>query len=99
MKEFLSEHVGWMYWTWASATVLVVLVASIAGIAIWEKVSPGTARRGFLPMVTQRGDRFFVCVMATIGIHFLWLGLIGTQMILAATLISAVVFGVIFRWG
>jgi len=42
---------------------------------VWELRSPTVARRGFLPMPTTRGDRFFVGLLATAFILMAWLGL------------------------
>ena len=97
--EWLADQFRWMYWTWASAAVLLVLVSCIAGLSIWTKLAPDSPRRGFLPMETTRGDRFFVGVMTLIGLHLIWMATFGTQAVVVATVASVVAFAIIFRWG
>jgi predicted small integral membrane protein len=47
----------------------------IAGMLVWELVSPTVERRGFLKIPTTRGTRFFVGLLGTAYIHLAWLGL------------------------
>ena len=89
---------GWMAWTVPSAMFFVILIGSLAVLLIWELVSPTKARRGFLPIPTTRGDRFFVSLLAAAFIHMAWLGLTEATPWWALG-ISAVVGAMIGRWG
>jgi predicted small integral membrane protein len=63
-----------------------------------EILRPSAPARGFLPMVTTRGDRFFVSLLSAAFIHLLWLGLLDNGL-LAASGISALVAVLLMRWG
>ena len=88
----------WMAWTTPSAVFFSVIIGAIVALLIWELVSPTVARRGFLPMPTTRGDRFFIGLLATAFIHMAWLGLTGASPWWALA-ISAAIMAAIGRWG
>ena len=67
-------------------------------LAVWEVLSPTPLRRGFLPMATTRGDRFFISLLGAAFVHMGWLAL--TDVTLWAALgVSLVVAAIIGRWG
>jgi predicted small integral membrane protein len=87
-----------MAWTWQTATFFVVIFLLLAGMTVWELVSPGGAqRRGILGLDTTRGDRLFISLLGSAFIHLAWLGLVGTNLWWA--LILSLVYAVcVFRW-
>jgi predicted small integral membrane protein len=88
----------WMAWTAPSAVFFAIIIAAIGGLLVWELRSPNVARRGWLPMPTTRGDRFFIGLLAAAFIHIAWLGLtLATPW--GALGISALVMAMIGRWG
>lgn len=99
MAEWFEQNLGWMYWTTPSALVFVVLFVAIVGMGVWDRFSPGYARKGFLPMVTTRGDRFFVAVMTLVGICLLWLAFLGATHLWGPLALATLAFAVILRWG
>ena len=88
----------WMAWTPPSAIFFAAIFAALIGLAIWELISPTVARRGFLPMPTTRGDRFFIGLLTAAFIHMAWLGLTMASPWWALTA-SAVAMAVIGGWG
>jgi predicted small integral membrane protein len=88
----------WMSWTTPTAALFAIIIGAIIALAIWEHVSPTVERRGFLPMPTTRGDRFFIGLMATAFIHMAWLGFT-TAPLWWALAISLAAMAVIGRWG
>jgi predicted small integral membrane protein len=88
----------WMAWTAPSAVFFAIIIGALAVLLVWELVSPTVARRGFLPMPTTRGDRFFIGLLTTAFIHMAWLGLTLASPWWALG-ISAVAMAVIGRWG
>jgi predicted small integral membrane protein len=88
----------WMAWTAPTAALFAAIGAAIAGMLVWELISPTVVRRGFLPMPTTRGDRFFLGLLATAFIHMAWLGLTMRSPWWALA-ISAAAMAVIGRWG
>lgn len=98
MTEWFQAHLGWMYWTVPSAMLFAILICAIIGMGIWDRISPGYARRGFLPLLTTRGDRFFIGVMTLVGIYLVWLAFLGTSHLWAPLAIAAAMFAAIIRW-
>jgi predicted small integral membrane protein len=88
----------WMSWTTPTAILFSIIIGAIVALAIWERISPTVERRGFLPMPTTRGDRFFIGLLATAFIHMAWLGLTMASPWWALA-ISAAVMAIVGRWG
>jgi predicted small integral membrane protein len=62
-----------MHWTWKSGLAFVLLAALLSGLAILDRYQPGYARKGFLPIVTTRGDRVFMSLACFLAVVFAWL--------------------------
>ena len=99
MADFYDNYIQWMYWTPASLIFFGAIVLALIFMTIWDIRSPSIARRGFLPIATTRGDRLFISIMTLIGVHLVWLAVMGTGMILVATAIATVAVGAVARWG
>ena len=54
------------------------------------------ARRGFLPIVTTRGDRLFISLLGSAYIHLAWIGLTGFA-VWIATMISVLFLVIVMR--
>jgi predicted small integral membrane protein len=90
--------IGWMAWTPVTASFFTFIVLMLIGMTVWQILSPSIARRGFLPIVTTRGDRLFISLLGSAYIHLAWLGL--TEMaVWIATMISVVYLVTVMRWG
>ncbi|HEX2688577.1 MAG TPA: DUF2160 domain-containing protein [Kofleriaceae bacterium] len=88
----------WMAWTVPSAVFFAVIIGCLVALLLWELLSPTVMRRGFLPMPTTRGDRFFIGLLCSAFLHMAWLGLTAASPWWAFG-ISAVAMAVIGRWG
>jgi predicted small integral membrane protein len=89
---------AWMSWTLPVAVFFVGIGLLLAGMTIWELRSPGVARRGFLPMVTTRGDRLFIGLLAAAFLNLAWVGLTDASQWGGA--VGGLAFVVIImRWG
>ena len=87
-----------MAWTRPVAIFFIAIAAMLAIMTIWVLRSPTVARKGFLPLVTTRGDRLFIGLLSAAYINLAWTGLTDmTQWI--ATAISGVILAVTMRWG
>lgn len=64
----------WMVWTTPVAIFYTIIGLSLVGLTIWEIKSPTIPRKGFLPMITTRGDRYFIGLLGSAFINLLWLG-------------------------
>ncbi len=70
----------------------------LVAMTIWELRSPTNLRRGFLPMATTRGDRFFISLLLAAFGHLAMLGL-GDLPLWWATLGATLLAVLILRWG
>jgi predicted small integral membrane protein len=88
-----------MYWSLPSALFLLFIIVSIVSIGICDIIKPDIIRKGFLPIKTSRGDRLFIGIISTIGIHLLWLAFIGNVFIIGALILSLLWFFIEAIWG
>ena len=64
----------WMAWTLPTALFFVAVGVLLVGMTLLELRRPCVARRGFLPLVTSRGDRLFIGLLASAYLHLLVVG-------------------------
>jgi predicted small integral membrane protein len=85
-------------WTPPTAAVFVGLGVLLCAMTAWAHVSPPVARRGFLRMETDRGDRFYIGLISAAVFLVGWIAVTHVSMwlALALALLLAVVIG---RWG
>ncbi|GII02176.1 DUF2160 domain-containing protein [Planobispora takensis] len=88
----------WMVWTPPTALVFVGLGLLLAGMAVWAKISPPVARRGFLRIETDRGDRLYIGLISAAVVLTVWIAVTDLSMWLAlgCALLVALVIGI---WG
>jgi len=87
-----------MAWTVQTAAFFICIAVALAIMTFWELRNPTETARGFLPMATTRGDRFFISLLSAAFIHLFWLGTFSGP-ILIASLLSIVWAVVLMRWG
>ncbi|MFN2411368.1 MAG: DUF2160 domain-containing protein [Halomonas sp.] len=66
---------SWMVWTVPTAIFFSAIAAMLAGMTVWEIISPTIERKGFLPITTTRGDRLFVglSIWLALAASLVWL--------------------------
>lgn len=69
--EFTLE---WMMWTLPTAGFFITIALALVAMSVWDVISPSVERKGFLPLRTTRGDRFFIGLLSSGYIHLAWLG-------------------------
>lgn len=67
----------WMVWTTPVAIFFTCIAAMLAVMTVLEVKRPTTPRKGFLPMVTTRGDRLFIGLLIAAYINLIFLGMAG----------------------
>lgn len=67
----------WMVWTTPVAVFFTCIVLMLIGMTVWEIKSPTVERKGFLPMVTTRGDRLFIGLLGAAYINLAFIGMAG----------------------
>ena len=67
----------WMVWTTPVAIFFSCIALMLAAMTFWELKAPNVARKGFLPMVTTRGDRLFIGLLGAAYINLAFVGLSG----------------------
>ena len=88
----------WMAWTPVTAGFFLTIALLLACMTVWELVRPTRERRGFLPITTTRGDRFFIGLLGSAFIHLFWLGLTPWP-VWGALLVAVVYLATILRYG
>lgn len=88
----------WMAWTWPTAAFFLCVALALAVLTLLELRFPTRLRRGWLPIPTTRGDRFFIALLAAAAVHVSWLALTDAA-VLWASVISLVVAAVLMVRG
>ncbi|TMR13069.1 hypothetical protein ETD86_31400 [Nonomuraea turkmeniaca] len=88
----------WMVWTLPTALVFVGLALLLVVMTVWARVSPPVARRGFLRIETDRGDRLYIGLISAAVVLTAWMAVTDLSMWLAlgCALLVVVVIGI---WG
>jgi predicted small integral membrane protein len=88
----------WMYWTTPIAIVFIGLITMIAGMTIWGHYRTPVLRKGFLRIVTDRGDRLYIAFVVFAFLMVLSFALSIPSALISA-LVAASVSAVILKWG
>ncbi|GKS03625.1 DUF2160 domain-containing protein [Pseudomonas syringae pv. theae] len=88
----------WMSWTLPTAAFFISIGLLLVGMTVWELRSASIERRGFLPIVTTRGDRLFIGLLGSAYLHLLVIGVTDWNIWIASG-ISLVWLVVVMRWG
>lgn len=88
----------WMAWTLPTSLFFVAVGVLLSCMTVFELRRPCVERRGFLPLVTSRGDRLFIGLLASAYLH---LAVIGASdwPLWVASLLSLAWLVVVLRWG
>ena len=89
---------SWMAWTPQTAWFFAAIAAALVLMTVLELLRPTQRVRGFLPMATTRGDRFFISLLSAAFIHLFWLGTFSGGLV-AASLISVAWAALLMRRG
>ena len=89
---------SWMAWTQPVAIFFVAIGLMLVVMTLWELRVPTIARKGFLPLVTTRGDRLFIGLLSAAYINLAWTGLTDMTQWGAAAM-SLVVLCATMKWG
>lgn len=88
----------WMFWRYETIILFGVMGFAFLTLAILDLYRRSVLRKGFLPMPTTRGDRFFLGIMSIVTVGLLWLGFVPFSV--EWCLIPALaVFSIILIWG
>lgn len=88
----------WMAWTLPTAVFFLLIALCLAAYSLWGVVAPSTARKGFLPMSTTRGDRLFVGLLGSAYINLAWTATSDAPLWYACALWIPWLF-IVGRWG
>ncbi len=67
------EMLAWMSWTREIAIFFTCIILMLIGMTVWEIRKPTIERKGFLPLVTTRGDRLFIGLLSSAYVNLLWI--------------------------
>ncbi|MFK5731969.1 DUF2160 domain-containing protein [Pseudomonas urmiensis] len=88
----------WMAWTLPTALFFIAVGLMLVGMTVLELRRPCIERRGFLPIVTTRGDRLFIGLLASAYLHLLIIG-VSDWPLWVASLLSLAWLVLVLRWG
>ena len=88
----------WMAWTSPVAIFFACVALLLAGMTVWEIRAPTVPRKGFLPLVTTRGDRLFIGLLAAAYVNLAWAGLTDLAQWYGAVA-GAIAVIAVMRWG
>ena len=89
---------GWMAWTLPTALFIGLIIAAIAVLTVMDVRWPPATRKGFLPIPTDRGDRFYIAMLGLLAINLTWWGVTDASALIGLGL-SLLWWGVTMRWG
>ena len=100
MNEMSDTGAGfaWMAWTLPTALFFAAIAGLLAVYSVLGVRRPSLPRKGFLPIVTTRGDRLFVGLLGAAYINLCWAGLTDLSQWLAV-LVWGPFLLVVGRWG
>ena len=87
-----------MAWTPITVAFFSVIAVMLLAMTIYEIKVPCTERKGFLPISTTRGDRFFIGLLTSAYIHLAFLA-VSDMTLLIPLVVSAIWLPVVLRWG
>lgn len=88
----------WMAWTLPTVIFFVAVFLMLTFMVIWDLRSSPVARKGFLPISTDRGDRLYIGLIGSAFINLAWLGFTDTNQ-LWGVLIALIWMILVLRWG
>ena len=94
----IENPLEWMAWTLSTGIFFATIATMLVGMTVWEVVSPTVQRRGFLPISTTRGDRFFIGLLTSAFIHVGWIAFTELSLWIALA-IAAVWMVIVMRFG
>ena len=89
---------SWMAWTTPVAIFFVSIALLLIGMTLWQIRVPTLARRGFLPLVTTRGDRLFIGLLAAAYANLAWAALTDASQWFGVGVGAVLVF-IVMKWG
>lgn len=87
----------WMVWTMPTAVFFVCIATMLVTMTVLEIVHPNVPRRGWLPIVTTRGDRLFIGLLSAAYVNLAWVGLTEMDQWWGAA-IGFAVMACVMRW-
>jgi len=77
---------SWMAWTTPTMIFFIGIGVSLLLLTLAELKWPTVLARGFLPLATTRGDRFFISLLSAAYIHLFWLALTPGDVLLGSAI-------------
>jgi predicted small integral membrane protein len=65
---------NWMAWTQPTAIFFVAIACILIVMTVWEVRRPCVERKGWLPIITTRGDRLFIGLLSSAFFHLMAMG-------------------------
>mgnify|MGYP001384192781 CR=1 FL=1 len=93
----MNLDMGWMAWTWQTATFFGAIVVALIGMTLWTSLRHPVPRVGVLGIETTPGDRLFISLLGSAYICLFALYFFGPPLWWA--LGACALYGAaVFRW-
>jgi predicted small integral membrane protein len=92
------DALAWMAWTTPVALFFAGVALLLVLMTAWEIRSPSVARKGFLPLITTRGDRLFIGLLVAAYMNLAWAGFTDLAQWHGAGL-GFIALVLVMRWG
>jgi predicted small integral membrane protein len=89
---------AWMAWTGPTALFFALIALALVLMTLAEVKWPTRETRGWLPISTTRGDRFFISLLSAAYVHLAWLAALDLP-VAYASIIALLLAFLIMRWG
>jgi len=89
---------SWMYWTIPVAIAFSGIFVMIAGMTVWGHYRTPVLRKGFLRIVTDRGDRLYIAFVTFALLMVLSFAFAVPSALISAA-VAASVSAVVLKWG
>lgn len=73
--DTLNINLTWMDWTRPTAIFFSGLGIGLVIMTLWDIINPTRSTKGFLPIETTRGEKFFLSIISFIGIMIVTLAI------------------------
>jgi predicted small integral membrane protein len=93
-----ADGLEWMAWTPITAAFFIVVIVMLMGMTVWGVLQPTAPHKGLLPIVTTRGDRLFIGLLAAAYVHLAWL-MFTEDYLWIASIASLALVAAVIRWG
>lgn len=89
----------WMEWTPGTAIFVACVLVFLVAVTALAIAVPSVERKGFLPIVTSRGDRIYISLLGVGLVMILFVAITDLPLPLGAVVALVAWVGPVLKWG